>query len=198
MPIPDRKPDAILSPGPPDLDRWSKHPWFRDHLYGLLSAPPGVRVGAKEQGQMSLIAPVEATLLYPTLHPLAGRERYDWYVVAEDTRLNWLVPPVPVETWSAMPTSVKFGYLRDEAAVDPMGADERAEFAAFVARRNALYAELAARRDALAADLDRTDEEQAEMEACERKMLDLADLSFGRAATAGGLGVGPVPKWLGG
>lgn len=178
MPMPDRKPDAVLCPYPGE-DRLARQYWIRDKIYPLLASFPSRRIGAKNQNLFAFVAPNEATLLFPTLHPLAGRERYDWYVVAEDHRMTMLATPVPVESYASMPGAIRFGYLRDEDGVDPPGLDERADFARFVAERNEGYAALAARLREIDAMPERGAAEDQEYQALTRQLLDLTERRFG-------------------
>lgn len=192
--MPDRKPDAILSPSPyaPGVQR--QH-WFAEHLYPLLASHPKELVGAKQQGENALIAPLDATLLFPVLHPLAGRERYDWFVVAENASLQWLPMPVKVDGYATLPGAVKFGYLKDEATVTQPGQDERADFAAFVARRTAKFAELNAKIRANTEKPNRTPQDDEERAALVDELSQLAAETFG---TNSDPRVVKLPKWASG
>lgn len=190
----DRKPDAILSPSPKSISGFQKQHWFRDKLAPLVKKVPGDDIGTKLQGLASFIAPGTATLVYPVLHPLAGRERYDWYVVALDTDLSWEANPVKVEGYGSMMDSVKFGYLKDEATVIPPGLDEKVDFLRFVERRNAAYEQTARRIKELAENKGRTPEEDEELSRLAGSIQDIANATF--AGFGGDEGILDKPSFM--
>jgi hypothetical protein len=179
MSMPSRKPDAILAGTPAGHDTASRHQWYARNLYGLVAAPPGAVVGAKNQGEQCLIAPADATLLFPALHPLASRERYRWWVVCGETALNFDPTPIEVRGYAVLPQALKFGYLVDEATVSPPGLDERADFFRFVAERNEAYTRHTARLAELtAADREPQPGDRAEVADITRELERLAHRVF--------------------
>lgn len=79
------------------------------------------------EGDRYYLAPTKNdTLNFPTTHALASAPRYDWFVVAEDDTSPPLARPIPVLFEDIPKGAVAFGFLKDEAKVEPPSAAAKA------------------------------------------------------------------------
>jgi hypothetical protein len=126
---PARPPDAIMVPKP--FQRLADpHPKFNLMFLDVL----GVRkiytraINHEQPQQYFITGTAECTRNFPTLHPLAGLARYDWFVVGEtDTSPPRMPRPVARDTDA--PRAVRYGWLRDPDPLVPPALDEKAEHA---------------------------------------------------------------------
>lgn len=109
------------------------HPFFTEHFLPLFG--PDVRqlypfAVIHESPQQYFIAKTSnCTRNFPTLHPLAGLSRYDWFVVgATDT--SPLGMPKYVRRDTDAPLSIRLGWLRDEQALGIPSLDQKQQFEA--------------------------------------------------------------------
>lgn len=126
MSLPKDKPDAILAPRPFLPNGRPPHAIF-NALFGRIWDVPRVQAGAHAWGYFIHVQP-DASLVFPTMHHLASKERYDWYVVQEDKDSPPLAVPRKVESFRDEPQAIRFGYLRDEDDVDPPSSQDKADY----------------------------------------------------------------------
>lgn len=115
MTVPTAKPDGILVPRPFLPGALDPHVYFKKKfrpILGIDEFDPIISFAQKDQ--YFLTATTAESLCYPTFHPLFPKERYQWWVVAEDRKFQLVPTPYPVRSYQDRPDAIKFGWLRDE------------------------------------------------------------------------------------
>ena len=150
MPHPDRPPDAVIAP-PGMVPIHVQPQFFRNKFGPLMGLKPGQKLYVRNQGPFHFMtADPTDSLFFGTLHELAAQERYDWYVVAPDARFVTLPVPIRVTSHRDDPDSVKFGWLKDEDALESFPASVRAEYLRVVGARRDFWKRKTDRHNELA------------------------------------------------
>lgn len=178
---PTTPPQAVIAPRP--WPRENRSPTGTPQaefakLFGpILGMKPRQRLHVRAQGnQYFMTTDPDDTLLFPTLHEYAGTERYDWYVVAEDSSLTMLAEPVQVESWADRPGTVKFGWLRDVQDIEGPTVEARTNFLRQVQDRDLKWKNLLADYQVLKAKPEdqRSEQEASDLEEIEAVIRGLA------------------------
>lgn len=121
-PLPTGTPDACLVP--PDLaDRLGPERLYAD-LCRTLGGRLHFGLDAHLQRKFGRLDPHQ-TRLHPGGHPLARKDRYDWFVARKPEGQDRYAPALPFEDWEPLHhEEVLLGYLRpDPHAEDPAVKD---------------------------------------------------------------------------